>query len=272
MRTRIAVVVLIFAVLGVLIIPLGQSEHLGFATSPALAGTTSPGQGVSAGASSNPTPTATPGSAAAGPPPSGTVLASDDFSNPSTGLLQKGIACTPDTWNAGYTNGQYQITSLQTTATTCNSFVRGTYADVSVAVDVRLSGGSNSSSFVGVGCRIQALPSGFTGYVIFFQPSSNTAQLNRLDAGTITSLANPGLGGAPDIAAVHHLQLTCSGTAISAFIDGSQIGSVQDTAYQTGQAIVRAGGSGTTSNAQGQAAFFSGIVDARFSNLVLTQP
>lgn len=225
----------------------------------------------------NPPPDQTTPSGTA-PPPSGTVLASDNFSNPGVGLVATSAPQAQQAmWKAGYVNGEYQIASLGGVQTETNytAFVRGDYTDVSVAVDARLVGGDNvaTDQIAEAGCRFQRTSSGLGGYRLNFASFTNQWAIQRLDAGSAPLLTGvQGLSTPPMASSTHHLQITCAGNTITGSIDGQQVASVQDSTYSHGQAVLGVGSfhrvdvNGTNLGA------YAGTWDARFSNLVLTQP
>jgi hypothetical protein len=221
------------------------------------------------------------GDTQSGPPATsaapGTVLASDTFSNPSSGLLPT-ASSTPSNWKTGYVNGQYQIASVGSGSNLDNTtLVKGAYGDVSVSVDARTPQSTNAAGdeTVRLYCRRQASGNGFTGYRFQFSPITNGWGIFRGDGNTGYSLSGvqyaPGLP-APD--GTHHLNLTCSGSTISASVDGRQVGTYQDPSYSSGQAALGVGN--FTLDDQWKIipphSAWPGSYDVRFSNLVLTQP
>ena len=285
MRSHKALTVVMALALGFTLMVFGSHNAPGGASLPiAIAGTMPPDQtsdnATPAPDQSTPAQAAAPTAtvaAAATPAPSGTILASDNFSNPDAGLLPKAPpAASADTWKVGYVGGEYQITSIKpVVAANYTALVMGTYSDVVVAADAHLTAAADSADWVGVGCRFRATPTGPNGYYLHFIPSSNAYHLYRLDAGTQVDFT--GLGQTLSITAsqtgTHHLQISCSGSTITGSVDGVQIGSVQDSGYKTGTAVIRAGSASFTNAQTGVAVgSYAVIVDARFANLVLTQP
>jgi hypothetical protein len=219
--------------------------------------------------------------------PSGTVLASDTFSDPSSGLMA--TSAPPnlrDRWNVGYTDGEFRIGSVGIVSgrTIYTASIRGEYSDVSLAVDARVVGGPDAApdQAVQVSCRAQADDVTRTGYRLTFAPLTNEYSLrieypDRPPEQT-AHLSTPIAGTSP-----HHLQLTCAGTAITASIDGQQVASIQDSTYSRGRATLgistffRVSLSDPTCQSVYQACpnaavSRAGTWDARFANLVLAQP
>jgi hypothetical protein len=208
---------------------------------------------------------------------SGTILASDNFSNPSSGLLPT-VSSRPSEWKVGYLNGSYQIASVGSGSNLDDTaLIKGTYGDVSVSVDASTPHGTNvaGDETVRLYCRRQASGSGFTGYRFQFSPSTNGWGVYRGDGNTGYTLSGVQYApGIPSADTTHHLNLTCSGNRISASVDGKQVGAYQDQSYASGQAALGVGN--FTLNDQWQIiplhSAWPGTYDARFSNLVLTQP
>jgi hypothetical protein len=208
---------------------------------------------------------------------SGTVLASDNFSNPSSGLLPTSSS-RPSQWKVGYLNGEYQIASVGSGSNLNDTAViKGDYGDVSISVDARATQGPNTAQdeTVRLYCRRQSSGSGFTGYRFQFSPSSNGWGIYRGDGNTGYTLSGVLYApGVPSSDGTHHLNLTCSGSTISASIDGKTVGTYQDRAYASGEAALGVGNF-TLNDQWGIIPLHSawpGTYDVRFSNLVLKQP
>jgi hypothetical protein len=213
---------------------------------------------------------------------SGSVLASDNFSNAASGLLP--ASATQSGVQQGYVNGEYQ---MQISSPEANVYYlapgQQDYSDVTIAVDARVvppSDGSSSEAGLVVGCRF-ARPNGGppNGYRFAYFPTDNHFELTRLDAGKPTSLTNQQPGPGPlSASTVHHLQLTCAGQSLSASIDGMPATTQQDATYTTGRIALGIGIGLTPVRAAGESRVstgplsFSGTEDARFTNLVISQP
>ena len=208
---------------------------------------------------------------------SGTVVASDNFTSPSSGVLPS-VSTRPSQWKIGYLNGGYQIASVGSGADLDDTaLINGTYGDVSIAVDARVIQGTSTTpdQTVRLYCRRQASGAGFSGYRLQFSPVSNGWGLYRGDGNTGVSLTGVQfLPGTPSPTASHHLLLTCAGSKISVSIDGTPVGSFQDRSYGTGQAALGVGNFTLNDSwaiyPLGSA--YPGTYDVRFSKLVLTQP
>jgi hypothetical protein len=201
------------------------------------------------------------------PPPSGTELASDKLTA-STGILP--TTFTLPASRGGYSQGEYQIVKTDPAANTLAiDSIPGNYPDVSIAIDVRLASldrDSNAGQGELIGCRYRRGLAGndaVSGYELLFFPAQGIFNLARVDAGKVVSLTNGPASGTPTLGVPHHLELTCFGDTLTASVDGKQVASVHDTTYSVGMTFIGAGV---------QTAFLPGTVDARFSNVVLTQP
>ena len=197
-------------------------------------------------APSTPTPVGTPAS--------GTVLAADDFSDPSIGLLPRSCTGAPtlagNAYECGYFNSEYQLAVPQpTTQGIALALVPGSYAtrlpasNTTVDVDVRLATIGAGLPSVALRCRrILQSPAAIQGYELTIAPGAGAFTLLRFDptagnAGTnAVRLAGPQLSPAiQQGVASNHLRLTCNGSTITATINGMQVASVQDNTYQFGQ-------------------------------------
>jgi hypothetical protein len=224
------------------------------------------------------TPAATPTPTPAATPSPGTVLAADDFSAPSVGLMPRSCAGDADVagvpFQCGYVGGEYQLDVVQPTneglgvaeVPGAYSFAYGA-ANSTVDVDVRLA--TAGPGAVGVRCRrlVQG-PSAFQSYALLIRPGSETFTLERLDPASGNTNTVVLVGPQPSSAihqgtASNHLQLTCNGNTISASINGTRVASIQDGTYQFGRVALVA-----ETSVSGP----PNTVDMRFSHLVLTQP
>jgi hypothetical protein len=247
----------------------------------ALAAASTPAAAMSGAAPSTASPSSAsaPSSASNGtPPPSGTVLKADNYSDPSAGIMPQ-PASPPNGWTIGYVGGEYQIATTTPAAGTSLSIpVPGSYDDVSVSVDARLAPASDSGTLVIVLCRASGSGDSATYYKLYVAPVVGQWNLVREDPGNSASLTGIQTVPAPVASGAKlHLQLTCSGSTITASIGGQQVASVQDGTYKTGRVFLGAGlpttrfidpatGVVTDTNTS------VGSVDVRFSGLVLTQP
>lgn len=208
---------------------------------------------------------------------SGNVLASDNFSNSSSGLLPT-ASTRPTQWKVGYVNGEYQIASVGSGANLDDTaLVKGTYGDVTISVDARVIQGTAVApdQTVRLYCRRQVSGSGFTGYRFQYSPVTNKWGLYRGDGSTGYTLTNvQDSAGIASPGGTHHLSMTCAGSTISVSIDGTKVGTFQDRSYASGVAALGVGNF-TLNDTWGiypPHSAYPGTYDVRFSKLVLTQP
>jgi hypothetical protein len=210
------------------------------------------------------------------PPAPGTVLVSDNFADPSTGILTK-VSTAPESWKIGYTGGEYQIATVNPVVGADDSVgIPGSYTDASLSVDVRALPDTDVSALIGLSCRRRGSGSSSTGYRMYLIPALNQWQLGRIDAGKLVTLTNiQVLASAPSSGIVRHLRLNCSGSTIAVSIDGNQVFSTQDATYRAGSLRLDAGIAGASVDG------FTGVVtpggypgnvDFHLTNLVVGQP
>jgi hypothetical protein len=189
----------------------------------------------------------------------GEVLLRDNFDDPAAGWLSR-RSSEPEI-EQGYLDGEY---FLRLSASFKGPY-RGvgstrTFANTHVAVEGRLVAGTEAR-WVGVGCRVTAKDGIMTsGYVLGVFPATGEFALGRQHTNDVVSLvphqASETIrrGTAPN-----RVELTCAGSTIVARINGTEVASVQDGAYDKGWVAVFVGRSGSIS------------VEARFDNLVVTE-
>jgi hypothetical protein len=210
------------------------------------------------------------------PPAASTVLLPSTGAEDANGL--PATSSQPQAWTAGDVSGGYRIASNGSATSGALAVADGDRANVAISADARLVVDNNTASdaIVRLGCRYQGSASGYSGYGLSYSPSGNTWSLDRFDQGVDQTLTGVQyLTGAAFLYDAHHLQLTCSGSSLSATIDGRQVGSVQDGTYKDGEAMV---GVGMFTRDQGFLPFmpagslYAGTLDVRFSNLSFSQP
>jgi hypothetical protein len=163
------------------------------------------------------------------PPEPREVLLEDNFDDPEAGSLPKASA-SPARYLRGYESGEYFIHKLDL-AFFPIAALPGSYADASLAVDVRLVG-ETEGRFVGVSCRRD----GLSRYQATVDPDRGRFWLERRDGNQMTLLT----ARSPSTAIArgnetNHLELTCAGDVISLAINGRDVASVQDDTYSSGQ-------------------------------------
>jgi hypothetical protein len=193
--------------------------------------------------------------------PAGTVLKSDNFTDPATGILPLATA-SPKDWDLGYVDGEYRIAKVNPTAGPPGATV-GSFGDSTVAVDARLLG-DPTGKFVQMSCRRSGNPSTIGDYTLTVSPFDGSFDLRRFNPdgshvdlapqqpSTVIRLGNE----------TNHIELTCAGSTIAASINGTQVASVTDDTYKAGATTV---GTGVFAN------FPRVAVEMRLKSLVVTQ-
>jgi hypothetical protein len=198
-------------------------------------------------------------------PVSGTAVVSDSLMDAATGILPPTFSGPG--YQAGYLQGEYQVQKVDPAATNSASLeIPVNYADVTIDVDTHLASldqNGNSGQEVLLGCR-QVHPDGMTanGYRLYFTPATGTWSLVRVDPTTTVPLSTGQMSDST-ASSPHHLQLTCSGSTIAASVDAIELASVKDSTYTVGKPAI---------GAAVDASSLPGTIDARFSDLVLSQP
>lgn len=201
---------------------------------------------------------------AAGPqtlPPSGgqpRVIVNDPLADPAAGVLPGPAADTATTRHA-YEGGEYALRTVDPAAgEAVEVFLPSTYTDAALAITARIAGPS-AGRFVRIGCRDTAAG----GYALTLNVETGGYRLIRWDGGGPRTLRE---GTAPVLrpgGEGNRLELRCTGRTIAGSVNGVQVASVEDGTYTQGRLWI---GAGSYDNAP------AGIVDARFSNLVVTAP
>ena len=189
----------------------------------------------------------------------GEVLLRDDFDDPAAGRLSR-RSSEPEI-EQGYLDGEYFLRlSASFKGAYRGAGSGGTFANTHVAVEGRLVAGTEAR-WVGVGCRVTAKDGLMTGgYVLGVFPAAGEFALGREHTDGVVYLVRHQAsetirrGTAPN-----RVELTCAGSTIVASINGTEVASVQDSAYDKGWVVVLTGRSGSIS------------VEARFDNLVVTE-
>jgi hypothetical protein len=205
---------------------------------------------------SPPVPTAAPSIPTVAP---GTILLSDDFSEPDFGRLPRS-SNMPGKSRLGYADGEYLIEQLEPDSKRRPAaWLPGSYANASIALDARLEG-PTQGRYLAVGCRSQ--PMSESHYRLVVVPDSSQFALTRWDRDNEilltpwieSPLIRPGNQ-------MNRVELRSSGSEITVSINGAQLSTVQDSAYLTGSMWIGAGSSPESSL----------TVQARFDNLVVAQ-
>ncbi len=183
--------------------------------------------------SSEPTPTPNPTL------PRGPVVLRDDFSDPAQGALPN-ESRNPNRYRAGYDQGEYVLGALAgDISEQFPIWLPGTYRDAAIEFDVRMTEASDSAYII-AGCRSTGSPP--RGYVLVLDPIRGYAWLDRIDGLTKTTLAPQQPFAAIRFGhATNRLYLSCTGSTITAAINGAVLASVTDSTYGEGQFSIGGG-------------------------------
>jgi hypothetical protein len=187
-------------------------------------------------------------------PAVGTVLLSDDFSDPARGWLPRAL---PPLWayQGAYESGEYRVWSTEGLTRAAWVPVSGTYADSALAIDVWL-GAETHLGEVHLGCRVSARPA--TGYVLVIAPERRTWLLVREDPVGQVVLVEPTPSEAIERGeGSNRVAFLCVGDRLTAQVNRVVLGTVIDGTYARGTWWVGPYGVGP--------------LEARFDNLVVTQ-
>ena len=192
----------------------------------------------------------------------GEIIVQDDFGDPAIGWLPNS---SPDSapFVHGYEGDEYVIRRLDTVPAGKRLFtadVAGTYSDVSIAVDVRLLG-DTAHRYASLTCRGHSARGGYNSYRLSVDPDRGRFRLARWDGNRERKLVEQPSAAIQRGNETNRLELTATGSAISASINGAPVASIQDGAYRTGALLIGAG-------------VLDGrplSIDARFDNLEVRQ-
>jgi hypothetical protein len=193
------------------------------------------------------------------PAAGGSKLWAESFNDPSSEFC-RGLKSRQ--WVPQCADGEFRVLRGEQATSWAYMVPLGLYANTTVAVDARLVTGVERRAVTLV-CREQGPDLG-GGYHFAIQPALGQAALHR--APLEPSEEWVALGDWQRFPAIHrgqeinHLELTCSGTTISASINGSPAFEVQDQTYQDGATLLRV------------ESWADGVpVDARFDNAAVTE-
>jgi hypothetical protein len=190
----------------------------------------------------------------------GGVLFADNFDDPAAGRLSK-TSPSPAQYTRGYVDGEYRIAKVDPTYNRAPGVaVPGTHGNLSIAVDARVVG-STESAYASLTCRGQSTPSS-SHYRFTVVPGEGEFSLSRWDNGTEIRLVDDQWSPTIKMGNVtNRLTLLCAGRTIAARINDTWVASLQDDTYLEGPAQLLMGAfSGS-----------SATPDVRFDNLVVTQ-
>ncbi len=186
--------------------------------------------------------------------PSGTTLIKDTFDE-SGGVFPR-ESSSPDTYEASYEGGTYLIEKSGDGSVSFS--IPGYLEDSITEIDVELDGSaSQEDRYAGVVCRSQE-PESMSGYRMEVNLDSQQVAIVRLDDGVGTPLAAAKGAGLNAADQSNRLGIQCDGEQIAALVNGTEIMSVTDAAYEGGAGYLWLHSEGPET--------------ARFDNLLVSQP
>ena len=193
----------------------------------------------------------------------GTVFASDDFLDPATGILPIELLDQPHAQGGYQSSGEYRIEKIEANLNSIEAVsLPGPYADVSISVQVHVNRAPGGQAFF-LGCRTTGGTSP-GGYRLDVSPFDGDVTLYRLENRNPVPLkVIRASSSVHRDNAVNDVRLTCSGSSISAEINGTKVASVEDRTYASGE--VGLGGYMWPDHLPAN-------FDLRFTRLALSQP
>ena len=187
------------------------------------------------------------------PFPQGPNILADNFDTPAIGVLPSS-SDDPSRYRRGYVSGEYQVQILDPTLRGAGATVPGIYGDAAISVDARILPASSEGAFVALVCRGQ-VGAALSGYSLSIRPGDRRFVLVKVGGqAPLASGVSDAIRGPGD---TNHFELRCTGTTISAAINGVSVASTDDSAYSSGSMVILVGTS-------------SGTAEARFDNLVVS--
>jgi plastocyanin len=184
----------------------------------------------------------------------------DDFEAENAGIFTT-ESSEPDLVRYDYDDGEYVIETLDPDAGVWQIQLDGPYADVEIAVDARIEGGT-SGRFVSVGCRFARTDDLFEQYSLVVDPADQRVLLYRTDEEDdfVTYFDESGFPLVNPDEESNRLELRCVGETIAAAVNGEVVATVEDDVYVEGAVYL---GTGTYADVRG-------TVEARWDNLEVT--
>lgn len=187
----------------------------------------------------------------------GETLLRDDFSDPNQGKLPT-VSPQPRSYTRGYEAGEYVIRKVdpQYNLVAAARATDNVFQDAAIEVDAHLVG-DVTGRYIAIACRFS--PAG--EYQFAVDPGQGRFSLWRFDAGAEGVALVP----VQDHAAIrrgsawNRLELSCSGSTISATINGVQVASIEDATHREGRLTLGVGTVGAAT------------AEARFDNLAVVQ-
>ena len=187
----------------------------------------------------------------------GPALLHDDFTDPAAGVLPV-ESRNPRRYRTGYEGGEYVVEALVGDISEEFPIWFGdTFSDGAIEVDVRFTMATDAA-YVFVACRGSQNPR--REYHLVVDPVAGYAWLSRGDGSMREDLAPPQpFDAIRQGHGTNRLFLSCTGSTITAAINGDVLASVEDSTYGQGQFAI---GSGIYAGRTGR-------YELRFDNLVI---
>lgn len=185
------------------------------------------------------------------------IVASDNFDDPSIGILQEG-SDNPDL-RYDYDDGGYEIDAFADDFSGDLTVpVPGEYPNGTIQIDAALTGRNDGNGhYLFLACRVRDE----TGYKLEIRPLAQVAAIWLLSPDGNQRIASVGLEGDPG-SGPFTIAFSCLGNELTGYIDGQEIVSVTDDAYDAGSFTFGAGVYKVS----------AGRVSADFDNLAIAVP
>jgi hypothetical protein len=181
----------------------------------------------------------------------GDVLFEDDFSDTGSGWDQ----VTESDRTTDYDNGGYRILVNDTGSDAWANPGRS-FSDVRVEVDATKQGGDDNNNF-GVICRSEGVQDFYTLWI----SSDGYYAIAMIQDGDLSFLLDWATSDAINQGnATNHIRGDCVGSTLTVYANGTQLGSVEDTTFTSGDVGLEAG------------TFNVGGTDILFDNFVVYAP
>ncbi len=185
------------------------------------------------------------------------IVASDNFDDPSAGILQEG-SDDPDL-RFDYDDDGYEIDAFASDFSGDLTVpVPGEYPNGTIQIDAALTGRNDGNGhYLFLSCRVRDE----TGYKLEIRPLAQVAAIWLLSPDGNERIASVGLDADPD-SGPFTIAFSCLGNELSGYLDGEEIISVTDDAYDAGAFNFGAGVYKVS----------AGPVSADFDNLAIAVP
>jgi hypothetical protein len=185
------------------------------------------------------------------------IVASDNFDDPSAGILQEGS--DDPNLRYDYDDDGYEIDAFADDFSGDLTVpVPGVYPNGTIQIDAALTGKNDGNGhYLFLSCRVRDE----TGYKLEIRPLAQVAAIWLLSPDGDERIASVGLEGEPG-SGPFTIAFSCLGNELTGFIDGQEIVSVTDDAYNAGSFAFGAGVYKVS----------AGPVSADFDNLAIAVP